>query len=139
MKHILIASIFGFILFPSCQDQHTHSSGSDVVALNNGQRWEANTETSKGIANMQNILEYSKGKELDLLQLHTDLQDAYQTIFKQCTMTGEAHDRLHDYLIPIKGHLDNLLSASPEEEMTVVDNFAKYLSTYENYFTTSAE
>ncbi|MBK7342039.1 MAG: hypothetical protein IPJ06_02310 [Saprospiraceae bacterium] len=109
------------------------------MALNHGQRWEANPETTTGIANMQMILENAKGKELDLLQLHTDLQDAYQTIFKQCTMTGEAHDRLHDYLIPIKGHLDNLLSASPEEEMTVVDNFAKYLSTYENYFTTAGE
>ena len=54
-------------------------------------------------------------------------------------MTGEAHDRLHDYLMPIKDHLGNLLSASPEEEMIVVDNFAAYLTTYENYFTTAAE
>lgn len=139
MKHLLITSIIALSLFPSCQDQHTHSTGSDAVALKNGQRWEANPETTTGIANMQKILEDVKGKELDLLQLHTDLDDAFQTIFKQCTMKGEAHDRLHDYLIPIKGHLDNLLSASPEEEMTVVDNFAKYLSTYENYFTTAGE
>ena len=139
MKHLLIASIIALILFPSCQDQHAHSSGTDAVALKNGQRWEANSETTTGIANMQMILENAKGKELDLLQLHTDLEDAFQTIFKQCTMTGEAHDRLHDYLMPIKDHLGNLLSAGPGEENKVIEDFSEYLSTYKNYFTSAGK
>ena len=83
MKLILIASIFGFFLFPSCQNQHTHSSGSDVVALNHGQRWEANPETTTGIANMQMILENAKGKELDMVDFLKD-----QMIFSKPDFTA---------------------------------------------------
>lgn len=137
MKYLLIASVFALFLFPSCQDQHTHASGSDAVALNNGQRWEANPETTIGISNMQKILNNTQGDETDFLQLHANLEGAFQTIFQQCTMTGEAHDRLHDYLMPIKDHLNSLLSVAPGEEQKVIDNFSEYLSTYKNYFTSA--
>ncbi len=139
MKQLVLISIILPFLFSACEQNHQHADKSGAITLDQGQKWEANPETTEGIANMQTILNNAKEQDVDLLQLHTDLEGAFQNIFKQCTMTGEAHEHLHDYLIPIQDHLGNLLSASPGEEMNVVDSFLEYLSTYENYFTTAGK
>ncbi len=137
MKQIVWIPVFLVFLFSACEEGHQHTEGTDGIALDQGRKWEANPETTQGIAAMQTILNNANGQEVDMLQLHTDLEGAFQNIFKQCTMTGEAHERLHDYLLPIKDHLGNLLSVTPGEEQMVIDNFSEYLSTYKNYFTTA--
>ena len=60
------------------------------------------------------------------------LQAEFKTIFEKCTMKGQAHDQLHNYLVPVKDHLDKIRERNEAEE-----NFKElvaYLGTYENYF-----
>jgi hypothetical protein len=59
--------------------------------------------------------------------LKDSLQVEFKTIFQKCTMKGEAHDQLHNFLIPVKKELDQL-------SVENIDELTKYLKTYSNYF-----
>ena len=47
-------------------------------------------------------------------------------------MKGEAHEQLHQYLVPLKNRLDVLKTGAKREE-TLLDIRA-YLETFDNYF-----
>lgn len=137
MKQVLFFTLFSFIFLHSCQEQQAHSNESGSITLNNGQRWEANPETTAGIETMQTVLANAKQGTHNMVHLYDELDNAFQDIFRQCTMTGEAHDRLHDYLLPLKGLLEKVQTARPEEEAGVMNEIGIYLDAYQNYFTTS--
>ena len=61
------------------------------------------------------------------------LLSEFNLIFEKCTMTGDAHEQLHEYLIPINNQLvglKNCESGCTEE----VEYLNGYLGTYFNYF-----
>ena len=60
------------------------------------------------------------------------LQQELKTIFDKCTMKGEAHEQLHQYLVPLKNRLDILKTGAKREE-TLLD-IRDYLETFDNYF-----
>lgn len=137
MKKLLIFSFA--ILFAACQptgenghNHESHDHGGHVdenssVALNNGQRWEANPETNEGIKNMINLVADFDQQNGDYEALQSNLQSEFRDIFKKCTMTGEAHDQLHNYLLPLKERLEKV---SPEN----IKGILSYLHTYSDYF-----
>lgn len=140
MKKILIFSFA--ILFAACQptgeDAHNHDSHdhgdhtghveeNTSVALNNGERWKANPETNDGIKNMINLVADFDQQNGDYEALQTSLQTEFRDIFKKCTMTGESHDQLHNYLLPLKEKLEKV---SPEN----IKEILSYLHTYSDYF-----
>ncbi len=140
MKKLLIFSFS--ILFAACQpsvenahnhDSHDHSDHTDhleentSVALNNGERWEANPETNEGIQKMINLVADFDQQNGDYATLQTSLQTEFRDIFRKCTMTGEAHEQLHTYLLPLKEKLEKV---SPEN----IKEILSYLHTYKNYF-----
>ncbi|AEV34400.1 hypothetical protein Oweho_3451 [Owenweeksia hongkongensis DSM 17368] len=112
----------------SKSEPHIHeSSGDSNVKLNNGKRWEGNAETTEGINNML-VLGNNFDEETQAYdQLQVDLQNEFRTIFKKCTMTGEAHDQLHNYLIPLKAKIEKVTG----DNLTEIRD---YLKTYKNYF-----
>ena len=80
-----------------------HTIGMNV-ALNNGAKWEANVETTQGIGYMVGLagdMPVHPTLE-DFRALHKKLNLKFQTILQQCTMTGEAHNQLHNSLMPLK-------------------------------------
>tara|TARA_R110000850_G_scaffold24110_3_gene70956 strand:+ start:1038 stop:1463 length:426 start_codon:yes stop_codon:yes gene_type:complete len=140
MKKLLIFSFA--ILFAACQpsgekahnhDSNDHSDHKDhleentSVALNNGERWEANPETNEGIQKMINLVADFDQQNGDYATLQTSLQTDFRDIFRKCTMTGEAHEQLHNYLLPLKEKLEKV---SPEN----IKEILSYLHTYKNYF-----
>lgn len=101
------------------------------VSLNDGQLWEANAETTQGIKNMQQLIDsYSKvnGNPEEIIN---GLKAEFSMIFKKCTMTGEAHEQLHNYLIPLKTKIDGLSEGINDEN---TEELNKYLKDYFNYF-----
>src|SRR5690606_14851113 len=76
---------------------------TDEVKLDNGEKWIANVETTEGIDNMLSIIEKEESKETsDYVALKGSLDKEFNVVLEKCTMTGESHDQLHNYLLPLK-------------------------------------
>lgn len=102
-----------------------------AVSLNEGQLWEANTETTQGIKNMQQLMADFSIDSGNSEELIVHLKDEFALIFKKCTMTGEAHEQLHNYLIPLKFKIESLSEGVTVEKKVDVKT---YLDDYFNYF-----
>jgi len=137
MKRIIYLLIVALV-FTSCAKKSTeqekyvndtdHAALDSELKLNNGERWEANIETTEGINNMLLLIDtFSKDDSADYAALKENLTFEFTTIFKKCTMKGEAHDQLHNYLLPLKTLIDNASNENVEEIIA-------YLNTYQNYF-----
>ena len=110
--------------------EHDESGDASAVKLDNGQRWAANAETTQGIANMAALVNNFDPGTQPPDTLKAELGREFALIFERCTMTGEAHEQLHNYLIPIHKRLNAMNPADEAERATLKD----YLATYGNYF-----
>lgn len=115
------------------KDEHTSDA---VLQLNNGNLWLANSETTDGINNMIAIMAaFSDNENIESYSiLKQDLEKEFGTIITECTMKGEPHNQLHNYLIPITKVFKELNSS---ELNTCKENFEKlnkHLATYNSFF-----
>lgn len=136
MKGIRLTLLITLPLLFACGDNHHHGDAA-AVQLDNGKRWTANPETTSGIAEMQVILANYEGRAGDpeaRKALRKELEAAFQNIFKQCTMTGAAHDQLHNYLLPMKGLFEKLESETAGESDQAFQDLKKHLAMYQTYF-----
>lgn len=118
-------------------EEVSHEGTNDLtLKLNDGERWKANAATTEGINKMMVIVdEFSEADSVDAyLQLKTDLEAEFASIFKQCTMTGPAHDQLHNYLFPLKRLFNRLKSEDSAERIKAVAELKDYLQEYFVYF-----
>jgi len=133
MKNIL--TFFALFTFFSACNQHSHKV--EELVLNDGEKWEANSETTQGIDNMKTILANFSESSSDASS-REDLKKALETefgnIFKQCTMTGEAHDQLHHFLFPMKELFNKIASDKETEGKEAIKHLKKHLDIYGNYF-----
>lgn len=136
MKNIGLMLLFMLALLSACGDSHHHGD-APAVQLDNGKRWKANPETTSGIAEMQVILANYEGRTGDAearKAMRKELEAAFQNIFKQCTMKGEAHEQLHNYLLPMKGMFEKLESQTAGENEQALQQLKKHLAAYQTYF-----
>ena len=112
--------------------EHHKEAATNTVQLDNGKKWKANPETITGIRNMRRLTDAGIAGTLQQQPLVDSLQQELKTIFDKCTMKGEAHEQLHQYLVPLKNRLDILKTGAKREE-TLLDIRA-YLETFDNYF-----
>ncbi len=102
------------------------------VQLNAGEKWTANQETTQGINNMVKIVEGGlESEDPKMPKLKGALEQELKTIYAKCTMTGTAHDQLHNYLLPLKEKIDKV--AESENKIILIE-LQSYLSVYPNYF-----
>jgi hypothetical protein len=115
-------------------DEHAEeATGTEVkptVILDNGQRWKANPETTTGIANMATTLRTFDAATGNADTLKAELLREFNLIFQRCTMKGEAHNQLHNYLIRMHHALDAFDGREPRQR----ENLAAHLATYATYF-----
>ena len=122
------------------EDTHDHAkaeSHSDIgVSLDDGKLWVANPETTSGINNMIKLTKEFSDREsvVGYAELNKNLQNEFGLIFERCTMTGESHNQLHSYLVPMKGYFAGLISSDISTCKTNYDNLAVHLNEYQNYF-----
>lgn len=62
--------------------------------------------------------------------LADSLTAEFQMIFQNCSMEGEAHDQLHNYLLPILGKFNKLRSDDLEVCNSAFEDTYTYLLTY---------
>lgn len=112
----------------SVSEKNTETAAE--VGLNKGQLWVANPETTDGITTLQKII-LESGEEESALILKEKLKSEFAMIFKKCTMKGEAHNQLHNYLIPLKLKIDNLEDSNKAE---IKKEIQAHLEQYKLFF-----
>lgn len=99
------------------------------VQWDNGSKWTANIETTQGIQNMTQLIDNSFANPT--ANLKESLLTEFTAILNKCTMKGESHEQLHNYLLPLKSDIENLTDPPAREELKSIQ---LYLATYYNYF-----
>jgi hypothetical protein len=109
---------------------------NDIV-LNNGGKWEANIETTKGVEEMQELLKSQTTISLeDYHQLANKLNNTKNIVIKECTMKGESHDNLHIWLLPLMEKIKALSKTKTVEEASkskhhITENINAYFDYFE--------
>jgi len=113
-----------------------HQGHETELSLDNGKVWLANPETTSGIKNMAEIMNsFTDKEEIGAYSiLKENLETEFGLIFQNCTMTGEAHNQLHNYLHPIIEMLEGIGSSDLNTCKTNFDKLKEHLAEYSNYF-----
>ncbi|HEY9168725.1 MAG TPA: hypothetical protein VIN72_04500 [Lutibacter sp.] len=116
-------------------DEH-ELEGDEVLQLNNGNLWEANLETTEGINKMKLLIK--SFSERDNMEAYTNLkhnlEKEFGTIITKCTMTGEAHNQLHIYLVPMKDLFEGMGAPDLNSRKESLDKINQHLEEYAKYF-----
>jgi hypothetical protein len=115
------------------QSEVAHATDADAapsVQLDNGNKWIANMETTQGIETMIRVVE-EESTDQNVEPLKEKLLLEFTNILTKCTMKGESHEQLHNYLLPLKADIEKLSEAPSKEELEAIK---AYLLTYNNYF-----
>lgn len=108
-----------------------------ALHLNEGQKWEANIETTEGIAKMTEIAaaDIEEGRVSHYAAMGERLNIALKEIFSSCTMKGEAHNQLHLYIMPLVDLCEQLEYVEDENEAMILQkNILKRLNLYGEFF-----
>ena len=137
MKLRILLFAISLFLIQSCGGP-VHNPGEPLnVSLNNDEQWQANPETTQGIVNMMATLAKHKsgldgfGDQKVLLE---SLDAEFQNIFAKCTMKGEGHTQLHNYLLPLKSIMKKIEKGEGAENAEEISHLEEYLSAYQKYF-----
>ncbi len=112
--------------------EHHHNESSDVIELNNGEKWVVNEEMKpfilKGAALVSTFIQENN---TDYKTLAEQIKDQNSQLIRSCTMTGKSHDELHKWLHP---HLDLVqeLAESADEEQAKAQ-VSKLEASYQEY------
>ncbi len=114
------------------EEIHATHDAPASVQLDNGNKWMANIETTQGIQSMTQMVDAGLADPASsVAPLKENLLLEFTDILNKCTMTGESHEQLHNYLLPLKDQIENLDGSDKKE---VLEEIKSYLSTYKNYF-----
>jgi len=134
---LILLSLFAFSCNTNTEketpEHHEQTISSADIQLDHGKKWLANPETTAGIKTMENICSHYNGEVAQLENTYLALYSEFNLIFERCTMTGEAHEQLHTFLIPVKNQLGILKDCKSECDKEV-KYLEDYLATYYTYF-----
>lgn len=101
------------------------------LRLDNGKKWQANTETTQGVLAMQKLIyDFKNSENKNYSQLKTQLENEFSIIFEKCTMKGNSHEQLHNYLYPLKRYFSDL----KKDDKTAAFAFLTLEAHIPNYF-----
>ena len=116
--------------------EESHESIDGKVTLNEGKLWQANPETTTGINKMKNRMRaFTDTENLKAYAtLKEGLEADFTELFQKCTMKGEPHNQLHNYLFPFIDLFDGLESADLDGCKMSFSNLNIRLKEYADYF-----
>lgn len=122
------------------QDKHAESesemSESSIITLNNGEKWPVNEEMKPFILEAETILnDYITNKSADYQTLAAQLLEKNSGLIRNCTMQGQAHDELHNWLFPHMELIEALGGTqNVEDAQALISQMKKSFETYHQYF-----
>lgn len=115
---------------------HHHEDSASSILLNNGEKWKVDENMLVYIVAMRKDIEdFSGTKQEDYKALADKLQINVDQLTSNCTMTGQAHDELHKWLLPYIDMVKALLESKNITESK--ENFELIKSSfleYDKYF-----
>ena len=113
-----------------------NNSWTADIQLNNGQKWDANSETNEGVQKMQNSVKTHTTNTLeDYHKLAEQLNEDKNYVIKNCTMKGPSHDNLHIWLLPLIEKIDALSETKMLEDASKIKNgIVENINSYNTYF-----
>ncbi len=132
MKRIPYFLLILSLVLGSC---HSHSDTGEI-GLNNGEKWQVNTEMMPPIeASKSLVLEFAGENLEDYQKLGANLNEKIQDLISSCTMKGKGHDELHKWLHPYMKLVEELSKASETSEAKlVVAKIENSFTTFNRYF-----
>lgn len=126
--------LLSLILISSCTSETENNS--DGISLNDGEKWQVNAEMKPHIEKGKKILqEYQSAGGSDYKALAEKLENQNAELIKSCTMDGESHNQLHNWLLPHMKLITKLKEAgSASDAEQVIRELENSFKTYENYF-----
>jgi hypothetical protein len=124
---------------PDADEPIAFENEDGVLQLNNGAKWQANPETTAGVEELKNLVSnFEQSDSTSALaaynQLGAAMHETMKTIFAQCTMTGDAHNELHDFLYPMLGDIKKLQGDNLEVAQNSFANLSRQLGRYSAFF-----
>ncbi len=117
-------------------EEHQDHNESEGLQLDDGKRWAANTETTDGINNMIALLDSFSEKE-DVAaygKLSEELQSEFNLIIQKCTMKGESHNQLHNFILPMKDLFQGISSSELNTCKANNEKLRTHLDEYQKFF-----
>lgn len=127
------------LLLPACAHHHhgaepMSESPTLNLALNNGQKWHMDKHTRTVLASMKRKADTvsAENATLDERQsLGAVLNKDLETLINGCTMEGDAHNALHEFLVPFMPAVQELEKTGDQHALTQTQDL---LSAYTNFF-----
>ena len=117
-------------------EKHQHDEESEIIELNNGEKWKVDANMITHIRNMENdVVSFAKVEQKDYKSLSEKLQSNIDLLTSNCTMKGKAHDELHKWLLPYIDLVKELSEAKDETEASKhFENIQISFTTFNQYF-----
>ena len=117
-------------------EKHQHDEESEIIELNNGEKWKVDANMITHIRNMENdVISFAKVEQKDYKSLSEKLQSNIDLLTSNCTMKGKAHDELHKWLLPYIDLVKELSEANNETEAEKqFENIQNSFTTFNQYF-----
>lgn len=81
-----------------------HDHEHEAIVLNEGEKWKVDDNMMIHLKKMAVDVEAAGDQESkDFETLHKQLAEGITALTSNCTMTGQAHDELHKWLVPFIG------------------------------------
>ncbi len=116
--------------------EHQHDEESEIIELNNGEKWKVDANMITHIRNMENdVISFAKVEQKDYKSLGEKLQSNIDLLTSNCTMKGKAHDELHKWLLPYIDLVKELSESKDETEaLKHFENIQTSFTTFNQYF-----
>jgi len=117
-------------------EEHHHNDEIQTIELNNNEKWKVDDHMVAHIRNMENdINSFAMAEQKKYKLLSEKLLNNIDLLTSNCTMTGQAHDELHKWLLPYI-EMVNELSESKDnmEAAKKFENIKASFATFNHYF-----
>ncbi len=148
MKQLIILLVLAGITY-SCTNEtdrilpteiQAATLASDLQLDSNNSKWRADEATTATVESLQQLMVAfgalnSNFTSVEACQeLGWTMEGALNSLFRQCTMTGPAHDELHKFLVPILKDIKILKGDNLEAAVTAQMRIDERLSVYQAFF-----
>lgn len=114
-------------------DMDVEEAIEDRLKLDNGSKWIVNSTTIAAIQNMNsNCVEFDGADHVELGNL---LMFQVNDMLENCTMTGQGHNQLHVWLLPLIDGINQLQS----EDSTDITSINHLLAVFNDFFEAAPE
>ena len=115
------------------EEHHHHDDEADAIQMDGDKKWVVVPEMMKYIRNIEDaVVEFSKKENTsfdDYKNLAQQIEKNLGDLTSNCTMTGQAHDELHKWLVPFLDLSKEFSESKNQEEAK--NNFQKVKESFE--------